>query len=614
MKNNLQKNDGCVLGVEGGGTKTVVLAANKNGELLKKQVFGPSNIRLISDTALLRLFQEIAAAFPAPDSIGFGLSGVRTDEDKEKLLKAVRPVWGDIPTFIGHDLEIALWAAPEVRAGKQTSDARVVVLSGTGSCCFGRAGDSRSAKVGGWGHLLGDLGSGYDISLSALKACVWELDRKGKWGVLGQKVLRFLLLNHPEQLIDWTQQASKTDVASLAPVVFEAAKEKDSVARSVLAKAAEGLATDASYCAKRLVSTKQKPLFIFAGSILSEQKKFAAAVAKKIRAEWPGAIFTTLNREGAWGAIELARRIQVTATTREPRLRKGAAPGAGYVPEFVPNASPTEQRNPRSENLHKMPVDEAVRLMLGEEARGVEALKAQAPQITKAVGWAVETLKRGGRIFYVGAGTSGRLGVLDASECPPTFSANPEMIQGIMAGGHRALWLPAEGAEDDYQAGFEAAVSRGVRRGDLVIGIAASGRTPFVWGALAFGKKTGARTVLVCFNPSLKIEAKQKPGLVIAPNLGPEILTGSTRLKSGTATKLILNTISTLAMVKLGKVVGNLMIDLNPSNVKLRDRAVRIVRELTGADAAQAKAALEKSQWVVKEAWQSVLKEQKSRK
>ena len=220
--------------------------------------------------------------------------------------------------------------------------------------------------------------------------------------------------------------------------------------------------------------------------------------------------------------------------------------------------------------------------MLREESGVGRALLKHRQKIARAVNWVANSLAAGGRVFYVGAGTSGRLGVLDASECPPTFRADPEMIQGIIAGGREALWQAVEGAEDDAAAGAEALRFRGLQAKDVVIGIAASGRTPFVWGAIAEARKRKARSVLLCFNPSLKIQSGKGPDLFIAPDLGPEVLTGSTRLKSGTATKLILNILSTLAMVRLGKVVSNLMVDLNPSNVKLRERAIRIVQELTG--------------------------------
>jgi N-acetylmuramic acid 6-phosphate etherase len=175
-------------------------------------------------------------------------------------------------------------------------------------------------------------------------------------------------------------------------------------------------------------------------------------------------------------------------------------------------------------------------------------------------------------------------------------------VQGIIAGGQGALWQSGEGAEDDADAGGRAIEFRGITRRDVVIGIAASGTTPFVWGALREAKRRGATTVLLCFNPFLKIPRALRPSIVIAPNLGPELLTGSTRLKAGTATKQLLNMFTTLAMVRIGKVRSNLMIDVNPANVKLRDRAVRIVQELTRADYRTAEEALERSGWVVKKA------------
>jgi N-acetylmuramic acid 6-phosphate etherase len=175
-------------------------------------------------------------------------------------------------------------------------------------------------------------------------------------------------------------------------------------------------------------------------------------------------------------------------------------------------------------------------------------------------------------------------------------------VQGIIAGGRSAIWGAVEGAEDEYEGGVVAARHRGVRRGDVVLGIAASGRTPFVWGALHEAKHCGALTALLCFNPKLEVARAHRPDKMILINTGPEVLTGSTRLKAGTATKLVLNLITTLAMVHTGKVLSNLMVDLNPSNVKLRDRAVRLVCQLTGCDKATARAALEASDWVVKKA------------
>ncbi len=241
-------------------------------------------------------------------------------------------------------------------------------------------------------------------------------------------------------------------------------------------------------------------------------------------------------------------------------------------------------------------------MMLSEDAGVPKKLLGERRRIERVIRAAVRALRQGGRLFYVGAGTSGRLGVLDASECPPTFRTSPEMVQGIIAGGQKALWRSVEGAEDDAEAGARAMEFRGVTARDVVVAIAASGTTPFVWGALGAARQCHATTVLVCFNPFLHIPRALRPTIVIAPNLGPEVLTGSTRLKAGTATKLLLNMFTTLAMVGLGKVRSNLMVDLNPANVKLRDRAVRIVEALAKTDYSTAQEALERSGWVIKKA------------
>ena len=252
--------------------------------------------------------------------------------------------------------------------------------------------------------------------------------------------------------------------------------------------------------------------------------------------------------------------------------------------------------------LSELPLSKAVQLMLDEDRLITPALLRERPKLDRAINWITRAFKRGGRLFYVGAGTSGRLGVLDASECPPTFRTPPDQVEGIIAGGQSALWRSIEGAEDDAQAGADALRLRAVTNRDVVVGIAASGRTPFVWGAFWQANRCGARTVLLCFNPYLEVPRGNRPNLIIAPDVGPEILTGSTRLKSGTATKLVLNLFTTLAMVRLGKVVGNLMVDLDPSNAKLRDRAIRIVRQLSGASEPEARAVLERAGWIVKNA------------
>lgn len=590
------------LGIEGGGTRTVAIVLNEPGNMLRRAEFGPGNARLLSDKDLRTLLQRIAGFCRAPVGIGAGLAGVRDEADRTKVSKAILSIWGNLPVVVTHDLAVALAAADDV----SEAAAKVLVLSGTGSCCYGVNG-SRTAKVGGWGHLLGDVASGYSIAHKALREVVYEFDRSDKWGQLGKRFLETLLLNEPNDLIGWIQNAAKSEVAALARCVFETGNDR--ISRAVIQQAAESLARDAILCADRLTSKGKTISFVLAGGVLQKQPSFARKVGALIRKASPSAQIVVLEKDGAYGAALLARKAALARTTiTRPQTRIKSAASGYYVPEFIPEKSPTEQRNPVSMRFHNLSTKKMVEVTLNAEEKVAPALLRKRSGIVRAVDMAAETLKQGGRIFYVGAGTSGRLGVLDASECPPTFRASPEMIQGIIAGGARALWQAVEGAEDDANAGANALRFRKLKPRDLVIGIAASGRTPFVWGALGLAKESRAKTILLCFNPSLEIMKAHRPDLVIAPDLGPEILTGSTRLKSGTATKLVLNLISTIAMVRLGKVISNLMVDLNPSNVKLRDRAVRIVQELTGCSAERAGAALEKNSWIVKDAWAELKK------
>lgn len=239
----------------------------------------------------------------------------------------------------------------------------------------------------------------------------------------------------------------------------------------------------------------------------------------------------------------------------------------------------TEKSNRRSENIDQLSTLEIVELINSEDMLVAAAVRKQCKKIAAGVEMIVERFKKGGRLFYVGAGTSGRLGVLDASECPPTFGVRPSLVQGIIAGGRRALVRSIEGAEDKPGDGAKAIDKNGIRTRDVVVGIAACGLTPYVRAALKQAMKTGAGTIFITCAPET---VKHNPAeIIINPVVGPEVITGSTRMKAGTATKLVLNTLTTTAMIKMGKVYGNLMVDLNATNEKLRDRSVRIVMQLT---------------------------------
>jgi len=555
------------LGIEGGGTRTVALLADARGQIRKRFELGPLNLKLASNTDILRRLREIKSrAAVRPSSWALCLAGCRTAADRARLRSLAEHIWPRVPLYVGNDLDSGFAAAFGLNY------TGILVISGTGSCVQGRKG-TQIAQAGGWGHLLGDHGSGYWIALTGLRAAVREHDRRGVTTPALRRVLRGLCLNSPDELVDWIHAASKADVAALASEFLN----KDG-SRLTL-QAASFLAMDCEAVARKLGLAN--PDIALVGGLLTKHKRFRAWVTHRLRMIFPRSRIFVPKRESAEGALLLA----------------GMEP-AHTDSNFVLPSSPlslTEQRNPRTMDLDRRPVSQLIDMMLREEARVIPALRKNKLMIARAVNDIVRAFRRGGRLFYIGAGTSGRLGVLDASECPPTFSTGPEMVQAIIAGGATALHTAVEGAEDDSMAGAEAVRIRGVGRRDVVIGIAASGSTPFVLGALDEAKRLGAKTFLLCFSPP--------QSTVHTPlffHTGPEAITGSTRLKAGTATKLVLNMLTTISMIRLGKVVSNLMVDVKPTNEKLRARACRIVATLKRCSEEQARKRLARSHWNVK--------------
>ena len=267
----------------------------------------------------------------------------------------------------------------------------------------------------------------------------------------------------------------------------------------------------------------------------------------------------------------------------------------------------TEARNARTTEIDKLPTLDMVKLM-AEENRVVEdAVAAEAEHIAKAIDLIAAALESGGHLVYVGAGTSGRLGVLDASECPPTFGVDYRLVRGIIAGGEDAMFRASEGAEDNFERGAADLVADGVCAGDVVVGLSASGGAPYVLGALTKAAELGAIPVGVTCNPASRMHPLCH--VTIAPVVGAEVITGSSRLKAGTAQKIVLNTLTTCAMTKTGKVYENMMINLSPSNEKLKKRVIRIVNEILSCGEERAEKLLEENEWVIKKAVEAAKKE-----
>ena len=260
----------------------------------------------------------------------------------------------------------------------------------------------------------------------------------------------------------------------------------------------------------------------------------------------------------------------------------------------------TEMRNPASTNLDKMTTEEMARLVITANYDAVKAVENAAESIAKAVDKIAEAFLNGHRLVYIGAGTSGRLGVIDASECPPTFGVSYDMVQGIIAGGKERMFVAGENAEDIYDKGVEALVEFGIQKGDVVVGISAAGGAAYVVGALEYAKKIGCVTVGITSNENTPV--LNAADIKIFTDTGAEVLTGSTRLKAGTAQKIVLNTLTTCAMAKTGKVYENMMINLSPSNEKLKKRVIRIVTEILSCDEEEAIKLLSENNWVIRSA------------
>jgi N-acetylmuramic acid 6-phosphate etherase len=260
----------------------------------------------------------------------------------------------------------------------------------------------------------------------------------------------------------------------------------------------------------------------------------------------------------------------------------------------------TEQRCPASEGIERLGTAQILSIINAEDAKVAQAVGAVLPAVAAAVEATVAAIKSGGRLFYIGSGTSGRLGVLDAAECPPTFNVPPDLVRGIIAGGERALSRASEVSEDDMEAGRRDLAASGFSPADVLVGISTSGRAPYVLGAVAYARELNAVTIGISCSPDS--ELARAVGIAITPLTGPEVVAGSTRMKAGTATKMVLNMLSTAAMIKLGHVYGNLMVNVQPKNLKLKDRAQRIVARAAGIDQIEAAEALEAAGGEVKTA------------
>jgi N-acetylmuramic acid 6-phosphate etherase len=574
-----EKQEQLILGVEGGGSKTDwVLVRTSGGEskIIESGQLPAANFILISEEHLRALLLQVPNEV---DRVGVFLAGCKTDEDRVRLRKISESVWPKAKVVVGSDRDSGFAAAFGDKDG-------IAVISGSGSAITGRK-DGRIEKAGGSGHILGDGGGGYTLAIEALRQVLRTYDLAHTVTRSAQEILRALMLNRMEDLIEWTQHADKTAVAALSPVVFTAAELGSVEMMGVLKEGAASLAKYTASVAKWL--EYEKPDVRLQGGIFLHQPLYVELFREALGNLIETSSVEPCDTPGAFGAAHLAAADSASIDVNELFIPPDEV-GIGELAR-----ASTEQVNPRSSEIAEMSAVEMVDLFVKEEDHVAEAAGAQREQIANAIEIIATAFENDGRLFYIGAGTSGRLGTLDASEIPPTFGEPPHRVQAIIAGGVNALYLSIEGAEDNVEQGKLAIMERGVTSNDVVCGIAASGRTPFVLAGLEQAEEIGAKTVLLTCNPNRS--GKGAFDVEIDLPTGPELITGSTRLKAGTATKVTLNMLSTCAFVLAGRTQGNMMTSMKASNTKLRNRAISMVSRLNGISTTEAEDLLRRSKW-----------------
>src|SRR5438128_5665539 len=418
-----------ILGIEGGGTKTAWVLVERDGaelRILDRGKLPPSNFRLVTLDRLRTIFSELPKQI---DRAGVFLAGCGL-EDRPILSRLCAEIWPTAKIITGNDRDSGLAAALGRGEG-------IVVNAGSGSSVTGRRGD-KMEKAGGWGHILGDAGGGYFLVIQALRLILREYDLHRGEGQFTAKILRALCLNNLDELVRWAQTADKMEIAMLAPVVFEAAASGDASMIEIIEEGARVLCEYTEAVASRLHVLA--PKVVLMGGLFHRDSIYTHAFRRRLKKNLPDARVATAEQPPELGAAWLAAELGDHATFHSKLSQNEIDNIAAAV---------TEQRNPRSENLEKMTARELVELFVEEEKFVEDALRAAVADLTRATEIVTESLRNGGRLFYVGAGSSGRIGVLDASEIPPTFGASHDLVQGIIAGGMSALYRCVGGAEDE---------------------------------------------------------------------------------------------------------------------------------------------------------------------
>ncbi len=567
-----------VIGINGGGTHTTFVLADSDLREIARVEGGASNPNVVGrevahdniQQGVNSLLQTAGIGIDQVKAIGGGFAGLDRPADHDAFRALFEGLYPGLPLALDNDAVPVLVAFGGTPYG-------IVIISGTGMISLGMNAAGERARSGGWGHHV-DRGSGYWIAREGLYSVYTAFD-KGQPSALAERMMAKIGAAHPPEAISWLYAPERriTDLAGLAAEVVQLANTGDIDAVRIMVSAADALAQATLTVARTLRFTEPFPV-VLSGSIFTYSDVLREHFTAAVQAEMPHARPVFSPRDAAIGAAMMA-----LSAAGLPVPHPADSEMALHSP---PPPRATERRNFLSLRGHQMPTLAFISTMNIEDSRVGALVAPVLPRLAALIDAAVPRFERGGRVFYAGAGTSGRMGVLDAAECVPTFSTDPEQIIALLAGGQQAVSSATESAEDDANSGAAMVAAHKIGADDIVIGLAASGTTPFVIGVLQAARARGALTGSVACTVNAPISQWADYALEIPT--GAEILTGSTRLKAGTAQKMVLNMFSTGLMQQIGKVYSNLMIDMKASNSKLRERAIRIVAAAAGISTAEA--------------------------
>ena len=569
------------IAIEAGGTHSRGGLYDAAGSLLREAESGPCNPMAYgweaSADALTALARTLLGSTgPGRTGLVAGCAGLVDADAYIRMGSAAAGRLGLACSRMADDLYPMLYA-------NARHEAAVLAIAGTGSNVLAMDPQGRTAQAGGRGHVFGDDGSAYALGVAALRAASAAIDGMAGPTCLVDDLMAAAGVSDFRLMVPWAGQVGKRDIAALAQVVVAAADRGDIPAARCIDAQAALLANQVVAACARLDLSGNIPV-LGQGGLFDQCPRFVTAFLDALAAQG-GFRIEPLRLRGHAAIVRLAFADPLPPWAADWRNDSGGAHDALPATESADSA-------PALDALEAAAI---VGLMIRHGGEAAEAVQRCAAPLAEAVEAAAAALRQGGRILYFGAGTSGRLGVLDASECPPTFGVDPGRVVGVIAGGENALTRSLEGAEDDAGAGRADADALAVSTCDFVVAIAASGATPYAIGALEAARAAGAVTALLSANPNPHAPAD----IAIALRTGPEALAGSTRLKAGTATKIALNIISTGAFARAGYVYRGRMIGMRPSNAKLRQRAIRMIAELAPAPPDAAAQALDHAQGTI---------------